>query len=107
MRDAQIDAGDGFAVVGYRHAGTHEVPMTGQATGKPIAMAIAMASPLVFRLRDGRIAHLRTMTGDAGAMRVAASAGYARGLRRDRFRTRLIGRNQAVIPTRSWQVALR
>ena len=77
--------------------------MTGQATGKPIAMPAL----LVFRLRDGRMAHLRTMTGDAGAMRVAARAGYARGLRRDRFRTRLIGRNQAVIPTRSWQVALR
>lgn len=34
----------------------------------------AMPAPLVFRLPDGRSAHLRTMTAAAGAMRVAASA---------------------------------
>ncbi|MEI8219615.1 MAG: SnoaL-like polyketide cyclase [Chloroflexota bacterium] len=72
VRDVEIDAGEDFAVVGYTLAGTHELPMMGQAaTGKPIAMPAL----LVFRLRDGRIAHLRTMTDNAGAMRVAANAG--------------------------------
>jgi ketosteroid isomerase-like protein len=72
VRDVEIDAGEDFAVVGYTLAGTHELPMMGQAaTGKPIAMPAL----LVFRLRDGRIAHLRTMTDNAGAMRISANAG--------------------------------
>ena len=72
VRDVEIDAGDGFAVIGYTLAGTHMLPMMGhEATGKPIAMPALV----VIRLREGRIGHIRTMTDNVGAMRVAASAG--------------------------------
>jgi predicted ester cyclase len=70
VHDVEIDAGDGFAVIGYTLVGTHAMPMMGQAaTGKPIALPALF----VFRLRDGRIAHVRTMTDNMGAMRMAAA----------------------------------
>lgn len=72
VRDVEIDAGDGFAVIGYTFAGTHALPMMGhEATGKPSALPALV----VIRLHDGRIGHIRTMTDNAGALRVATSAG--------------------------------
>lgn len=71
LHDIEIDAGDGFAVISYTLVGTHELPMMGQAaTGRPIAMPAL----LVLRLRDGRIAHLRTMSDNVGAMRVSSQS---------------------------------
>ena len=71
VRDVESDAGEDFAVVGCTLAGTHELSF---CIGIEKLFS-AMPALLVFRLRDGRMAHLRTMTDNAGAMRVAANAG--------------------------------
>lgn len=72
VRDVEIDPGDGFVVISYTLSGTHMLPMMGhEATGKPIAMPALV----VIRLCEGRIGHIRTMTDNVGAMRVAAGAG--------------------------------